>query len=333
MNLLTAVQRSVACAAVCAIATMALAFVPTSFEAASEEAPSVVIVTYHWRPFWLSYFSVDEVLRGSLAPGATVGTFRQPIMGSERRHGHRYLLLLDENAKPYAGHSSCGTFNLIRVTDGEVAEVGFYDNMSPIPTRVTVEEVRLIVDTNYREPEITLLDRLRSGELDLDDILATLSNEDVVIRDEAVEALDDFGSGVRPIVPELLQLLATEPDHNVRYGLVLAVGNVKTVDVRVAESLASVLREDDSAFVRERAAREFWEMGVNNAHIPDVAIAALVTALEGDPNGGVRSQSAKALASNRFLTRQSRTVLEKCVADQLPQVKEVCQDALQGKYQ
>jgi hypothetical protein len=102
--------------------TEVVAFVPTSFETAAKEAPGAVVVRYHWRPLWLSYFEVTKTLKGPVAPGTTIWAFRQPFLGSERKSGFTYLLLLDESGDVYSGRNACGTYNLLQLSNDEVAE-------------------------------------------------------------------------------------------------------------------------------------------------------------------------------------------------------------------
>ena len=109
--------------------------------------------------------------------------------------------------------------------------------------------------------------------------------------------------------------------------MVNVVANVKSTESTVVEALAKLLLDDHSSFVRERCAREFWEMGQNHNPIPIYANDALVLALKADSDEGVREQAAKALASNSRLANRNRDVLKKCADTASGVLREVCQQA------
>jgi hypothetical protein len=233
---------------------------------------------------------------------------------------------LESSNQPWDSGSACGTVNILGVegkwiyvmsqsleadeSTGLTAQFLLHDNGS----RVTLAEMKTYIiglpETLPSPPGV--LDRIRANEITLSEVVAMVREGDASTREEALSALDRLGSDVAPIVPELLQLLAAEEDHNIRYSLVLVVANIKHSDLPVVEVLSRILHFDDSGFVRRRAAREFWEMGVNDVPIPAVARDALREALRSDSDAGVRIEAAKALGSNSSFLDLNRADLERC---------------------
>ena len=150
-------------------------------------------------------------------------------------------------------------------------------------------------------------------------------------KHRAVRALDYFDDRVYPIVSELMPLL-NDPDETQRYWLVNVVANTKTSNPAVVDTLVELLRDDPSSFVRERVAREFWEMGHNRSPVAGAANDALKHALMEDPDGSVREQCAQALASNRRQLRRNRAALQGCIKVQTGGVREACDEALRGEW-
>jgi len=166
----------------------------------------------------------------------------------------------------------------------------------------------------------------------LPDLLEMLQEPNTSIRRKAVRALDYFDDRVHPIVAEMLPLLQ-DSDEGQRYWLVNVIANTKCEDPAVVEVLTELLRDDPSPFVRERVARELWEMGHSQSPIPTFVNEALVQALKRDPDAGVKEQAAKALGSNRLLLKQNRETLQECANSQASSLREVCHESIRGEYQ
>jgi hypothetical protein len=187
-------------------------------------------------------------------------------------------------------------------------------------------------DGAVRSNAAVAISRIDSQGASFPRLLAMLEDSEFAVRHQGAKTLDRFGERVRPLVGELLPLLKDD-DQTVRYWLVIVVANVKNTEPKVVKALVRLLREDESAFVRRRTARELWEMGVNEVSIPAPAIEALLSALETDPDDGVREQAAKALGSNQLMQSQNRPVLERCVEEESGNLRDVCRDSLKGQYQ
>jgi hypothetical protein len=253
---------------------------------------------------------------------------------------------LESSNQPWDSGSACGTVNILGVegkwiyvmsqsleadeSTGLTAQFLLHDNGS----RVTLAEMKTYIiglpETLPSPPGV--LDRIRANEITLSEVVAMVREGDASTREEALSALDRLGSDVAPIVPELLQLLAAEEDHNIRYSLVLVVANIKHSDLPVVEVLSRILHFDDSGFVRRRAAREFWEMGVNDVPIPAVARDALREALRSDSDAGVRIEAAKALGSNSSFLDLNRADLERCSERENGELQRVCRGFIVGEH-
>ena len=125
----------------CLVATPALSFLPIPFKVASSLAHSVVVAEYHSWPLWLSHFRIHEVLKGSAEIGDRIYTVREDLLGDGLIDGHRYVVLLDEDADPFQGRSACGTFNVLVLNGDELANPEMYG--SEVTTEhVTISDIR-----------------------------------------------------------------------------------------------------------------------------------------------------------------------------------------------
>ena len=83
----------------------------------------MVVAEYRWLPLWLSYFRVEETLKGPVVPGTRIWAFRQPVFETDPESGKRYLLLLDEAGNLYEGRTACGTYNALELRNDEIVDV------------------------------------------------------------------------------------------------------------------------------------------------------------------------------------------------------------------
>jgi HEAT repeat protein len=156
-------------------------------------------------------------------------------------------------------------------------------------------------------------------------LLKMLSDTNANRRRLAAVALDAFDTKVLPLSRELVSRLG-DGDENVRYWLVIVVGNLKELDSRIPPILANILAHDASSFVRERAARELWEMAVDHQQLPQEATEALETAFSRDDSVGVRRQVAIALAA---VDRTAYTALfRRCADIETGLLQKACLEAL-----
>ncbi len=130
------------------------------------------------------------------------------------------------------------------------------------------------------------------------ELLDMLRHADRNVRLRASHALDHFHDRVRPLVAEVLPLVRLG-DETERYWLVNVIANTKSTEPTVVRTLAALLLDDPSAFVRERCAREFWEFVQTGVPIPEFVLNALEQAANSDPVEGVRREASKALARSR----------------------------------
>lgn len=130
------------------------------------------------------------------------------------------------------------------------------------------------------------------------ELLDMLGHADRNVRLRASHALDHFDDRVRPLVAELLPLVRLG-DETERYWLVNVIANTKSSEPSVVRTLAALLVDDPSAFVRERCAREFWEFAQTGVPVPELVLQALTQAANADPVERVKQEASKALARSQ----------------------------------
>jgi HEAT repeat protein len=129
-------------------------------------------------------------------------------------------------------------------------------------------------------------------------MLKSQSEQDKLV---AAHTLDGLGPVAGKNTPDVIAAL-DDADENLRYWLVVVLGNQPASTPQLLDAFLRLLRADPSAFVRERIARELWEMGMDAE--PEVVrvVPDLEQALS-DQAAGVRAQSAKALQAIREHTQ------------------------------
>jgi len=160
-------------------------------------------------------------------------------------------------------------------------------------------------------------------------LLTMVLSQQQPLRLEALYALERYQERALPVLPDLLPLLS-DSDDGVRYWTTIVVGNVAASESSVASLLATLLREDGCVWVRERAARELWELGLDGHALSSSVLATLVLALDSDVSSAVRRQAALALGSSDSLRESHRAAFRRCAEHEAGDLRETCQSLLRG---
>ncbi len=157
-------------------------------------------------------------------------------------------------------------------------------------------------------------------------LVAMLKSPMIQDRLTAARTLDALDLIAGKSLTDVLGALG-DTDENVRYWLVNVLGNFPASTRRVLDTLIHLLAADPSAFVRERAARELWEMGIDKE--PEVvrAVPGLTGALS-DPSKSVRLQAVKALQALGPASKSAIQNLEECAKREQGELGEACRKAV-----
>ncbi len=160
-------------------------------------------------------------------------------------------------------------------------------------------------------------------------LLSMALSQQEPLRLEALYALDRYEERALPVLPDLLPVLSDSND-DVRYWTTIVVGNFAASESSVASLLANLLREDGCLWVRERAARELWELGLDGHDLSSSVLATLLRALDSDISPAVRRQAALALGSSASLRESHRAAFQRCTEHEAGDLRETCESLLRG---
>lgn len=159
-------------------------------------------------------------------------------------------------------------------------------------------------------------------------VISILDDDSVAHRLQAARALDRYGARVSPFAAHLIEQLH-EPDQNVRYWIVICLGNIKTMDDRVFHTFLRLIESDGSSFVRTRIAREFWEYAHDGHSLSADAVQVLTSILANDADAELQRESAKALVAAYTATPSQNVAdaLRRCSETAPNGVRRVCRQA------
>ncbi|NMC22065.1 MAG: HEAT repeat domain-containing protein [Thermogutta sp.] len=142
-------------------------------------------------------------------------------------------------------------------------------------------------------------------------------------RVSAIRALSALGSAAQAAVPELVEACRAA-EWDVRAAAAEALGMTGQGDPRATEALCAALRDEDAA-VRAAAAKALRKCGAAG---PDV-VALLAAALE-DPDANVQSAAADALGRLGAEARSALPALEKALQSAGPVARVSIEEALKN---
>jgi HEAT repeat protein len=141
-------------------------------------------------------------------------------------------------------------------------------------------------------------------------LLHDLNDPSPRVRLNGVISANNAGEQARGTTPRLLEMLAREPDEEVRRYVARALAQTSNGVPGVASALARALREDVSLPVRRAAAESLGQLGVE----PETAVPALGAALA-DADADLRREATKALGAFKGGAAEAVPLLEKAVAN------------------
>jgi HEAT repeat protein len=141
-------------------------------------------------------------------------------------------------------------------------------------------------------------------------LLRLLDDPSPRVRHDGAISANNAGEQARGTTPRLLELLAREPDDDVRRTVAMALAQTSKGVAGVASALARTLREDASLPVRRAAAESLGRLGDE----PAAAVPALGAALA-DPDADLRREAARALGAFKTGAAETVPLLETALAD------------------
>jgi HEAT repeats len=275
-----------------------------------------------------AFTHLEETLKAGRADHVVIQALLEA--GAERDHVLKMHLntlyqLVPQAAIPILIHALENRTDVVRASAAEILGV-----LGP-PSKLALPQLLSLL--HDASPDVRSSASFAIGKSD-STIGATLPELEAMLRSAipqdrltAVRTLEALGIVAGQSLTDILAALG-DSDENTRYWLVNVLGNLPASTPRVVRTLIGLLAADPSAFVRERVARELWEMRIDKEPEVVEAVPALTQALS-DSSPSVRLQAVKALQAIGAQSKPSLPDLEVCVKREQGELAEECRKAIQ----